>query len=187
MTEREPVETRASIRQQFREDFEFAIRPLRDDARINYEGAIKFADSGIKALFGLSGGGLIALPAFAALFKTDMKAATGWIVAAAVMFVIGLIFAALTCLFGYLSGMKGGAAFNQSSTAAGIKYVRHYQQAPETPQTSAEIKAAEDAAARHTTWSNRLRAIAVGLSIASLAAFIIGAYLAGRALVPLPP
>jgi len=92
MAERDPgeiFEKYSSIRERFRDDFEFAVAPLRADARANYEGALKFADSGIRALFGLNGGGLIALPAFAALFKTDMHAAAVWIVCAVAMFVVG--------------------------------------------------------------------------------------------------
>jgi len=185
MSERDPGEILASIRQQFRDDYEFAIGPLRDDARANYEGALKFADSGIRALFGLNGGGLIALPAFAALFKTDMHAAAVWIVCAVVAFVVGLTGAALTCLFGYMSAMNALEATHNILTATGTKYTRHYQQVPETPTTSGEIKAAEDAAARCTARGILLRRLAVVVSVASLLAFVIGACLAGWALAPL--
>jgi hypothetical protein len=185
MMGRDPGEIAASIRQQYRDDYEFAIGPLRDGARSNYEAALKFADSGIRALFGLNGGGLIALPAFAALFKTDMHAAAVWIVCAVVAFVVGLTSAALTCLFGYMSAMTTLEATHNTLAATGTKYTRHYQQLPETPTTADEIKTAEDAAARLTTRSIRLRILAVALSIVSLLAFIIGACFAGWALSPL--
>jgi hypothetical protein len=189
MSARDPDELRRqfnddyeSVRKQFRDDYEFAVGPLRDNVRANYEGALKFADSGIRTLFSLNGGGLIALPAFAALFKTDMHTAAVWIVSAMVAFVIGLTSAALTSLFGYMSAMKSVEATHSLLSATGAKYARHYQQAPETTTIGDEIKASEEAAGQYTTRSIRLRTLAVAVSIFSLLAFIVGACLAARAL-----
>jgi hypothetical protein len=74
-------------RDQFRTELEFASAPMRDTARANYEGAVKFADAAIKSTFALNGGGLVALPAFIALFKIDPKLASVWIIAAGAVFV----------------------------------------------------------------------------------------------------
>jgi hypothetical protein len=175
-----------SVRKQFREDHEFAIGPLRDKARSEYDGALKFADGGIRSLFSLNGGGLIALPAFVKLFETDMHGATAWFVGAAIlMFVAGLIAAALVSLLGYFSAMKGNESAQLNMTAISTKYATHYGQIPETSTTEAGIKAAESTAKKHTARSILLRTIAVTSSVVSLVAFITGACLAAWALVPL--
>ena len=120
VSERDPAEIMASIREQFRDDYEFAMRPFRDILGANYDNAIKFAD-GIKALFSLNGGGLIALPAFATLFKPDMRTAAVWIGWAMVAFVIGLVGAALTSLFGYKSAIEAVEATHNRLTAMGTR------------------------------------------------------------------
>jgi hypothetical protein len=171
-------------RDRFRVDHEFAVTPLREVARSNYDGALKFADSGIKALFGLNGGGLIALPAFAALFKTDMRAVAVWVVAAMVMFVVGLICAALICFFGYVSAMKSVESAQNSMAATSAAYALHHQQINETPTLPAEINAAQTAAAQFAASAGRFRGFAVAAGVASLAAFIVAASLAGCALTP---
>ena len=58
----------------------------RNEERQNYDAALRWADAGIKALFGLNGGGLIALPAFAALFKVDMLASGSYVLAAGIVY-----------------------------------------------------------------------------------------------------
>jgi len=179
MTERTPDEAYASIRERFRDDYEFAIGPLRDGQRANFDAALKFADGGIKALFGLNGGGLIALPAFTALFKIDMQAAASLVLAAGIIFVIGLVLAASTCLLGYLSAMQEMEAGSHRQTAAATRYATHYRQVPETPAAIEGIKSADARAARHTTWSIWLRKAAVATAICSLAAFIGAACITG--------
>jgi hypothetical protein len=181
MSDRDPAE----IRRQFRDDHEFALAPLRAAVLANYESATKFAESGIKALFALNGGGLIALPTFAALFKTDLHGATALILcAAAGMFVLGLIGAALTCLCGYLSAMMATESTNHNVRAVSLKYSRHYQQISETPTIADEIKAVEDAVAKGEARFLQIRKLAVVFGAASLAAFTVGACLALWAFVP---
>jgi hypothetical protein len=51
----EEIDSLRQNRERFRDDYGFAVAPLREEARTNYEGALKFADSGIKAMFGLNG------------------------------------------------------------------------------------------------------------------------------------
>jgi hypothetical protein len=179
-------------RERFRDEFQFSIAPLRDEARINYEGALinhegalKFADSGIKALFGLNGGGLIALPAFVALFKTDPHAVAVWIAAAMVTFIIGLTAAAVVCLFAYLSAMTGVEALLASVGATNLKYALLYRQIPQEPTTVTEIQNAEQQVTRLAASGARQREIAVALSVISLLAFVIATCFAGWALVQL--
>src|SRR5262249_31738 len=94
------------VREKFRADLEFMAAPVRESARLHYECAMKFADAGIKSLFTLNGGGLVALPAFIALLKIEPKqTASVWIIVAAAVFVFGLILAACTSLLGYFSAM----------------------------------------------------------------------------------
>ncbi|HET8974636.1 MAG TPA: hypothetical protein VFN63_15265, partial [Pseudolabrys sp.] len=92
--------------EQYRAEMEFAATPIRDAARMNYEGAIEFANAAIKSVFAINAGGLVAFPAFIALLKIDAQLASGWIIAAGAVFVIGLTSAALASLFGYFSAMS---------------------------------------------------------------------------------
>ena len=151
---------------------------------MNYDGALKFADSGIKALFGLNGGGLIALPAFAALFKTDTRAIAAWVIASMVLFVLGLVAAALICFFGYLSAMRAVEAAQNSANAYSAAYALHHQQVEDTPKLRNEIQAATDASVRWVASCNRFRTFAVTSGIVSLVAFVLAACCAGRALAP---
>jgi hypothetical protein len=171
-------------RERFRVDYQFAVSPLRDDARLNYDGALKFADSGIKALFGLNGGGLIALPAFATLFKTEIHAVLPWVATAMVTFVVGLIAAALICFFGYVSAMKAVESALSSVIATSAAYALHHGQIDQTPNLPSEIQAASDAAKRLAASSMRFRGWAVAAGVLSLAAFIVAACSTLRALAP---
>ena len=115
-------------REQFRSELEFASAPIRETLRLNYEGAIKFAEAGIKSSFALNGGGLIALPAFIALFKIDPEFASVWIIAAGTMFIVGLISAAVTSFLGYLSAIAGVHGLENRSAATMAKYAAIFKQ-----------------------------------------------------------
>jgi hypothetical protein len=39
------------VREQFRTELQFALGPIYETSRANYEGALKFADAAIKAVF----------------------------------------------------------------------------------------------------------------------------------------
>src|SRR6516165_1550708 len=110
------------MRAKYRTDLEFATAHLRADSRSNYESAVKLADAGIKSVFALNGGGLIALPAFIALFKVEPQLARNWIIGAGAVFIAGLILAALTSLFGYLSAMIAHESVENSIQATGAIY-----------------------------------------------------------------
>jgi hypothetical protein len=171
-----------SDRRRFRDEHDFTIAPLRDEARTNYDGALKFADAGLKALFGLNGGGLIALPAFVALFKADPRSAALWIIAAMIAFVLGLTANAAACLFGYWSAMKAVEALNGASQSANIKYALHYKQLAAQPDFALQAQKLDQKAEKDFSKSSLLRRTAVTFCLTSLVAFIIGACFAGWAL-----
>ena len=54
-----------------------------------------------------------------------MRTAAVWIGWAMVPFVIGLVSAALTCLFGYKSAIEAVVSTHNTMTATSIKYSRH--------------------------------------------------------------
>jgi hypothetical protein len=120
--------TPEKIRDQFRTELEFAIAPMREDNRANYEGAIKFADTAIKSAFALNGGALIALPALIALFKIDPQRVGSWVIIAGAVFVVGLIGAAATAFLGYLSAMSAAHSIETQMRATLAKYTALYQQ-----------------------------------------------------------
>jgi hypothetical protein len=118
------------VRKQFRTELQFALGPIYETSRANYEGALKFADAAIKAVFALNGGGLIAFPAFIALFKIDAQLHARSIIAAGAIFVLGLICGALTTLFGYLSAMTAVESHRHLVDATTAKYAAIFQQPP---------------------------------------------------------
>jgi hypothetical protein len=170
------------LRGTFREEMEFATAAARTSQAENYQGALKFADAGIKALFGLNGGGLVALPAFLALFKADVRAAAGWVLASAALFVIGLIAASLTTLLGYLSAMAAVESAWEQLNRTGAEYARAYQQAVR-PVTDEELAGMQQAIDRQHRLSIRLRTGAVVCAVIGLVTFVIAAVLSGRVLL----
>jgi hypothetical protein len=102
-------------REQFRTELEFALMPLRDEKRANYDGALTFAEAAIKSAFALNGGGIVALPALTALLKIEPKPAATCIIVAVGAFVVGLVCAAATSFLGYLSAMTNVHGLEQSA------------------------------------------------------------------------
>ena len=176
--------TNDNSREQFRTELEFASAPTRETLRLNYEGAIKFAEAGIKSSFALNGGGLIALPAFIALFKIDPKFASVWIIAAGTMFIVGLISAAVTSFLGYLSAMAGVHGLENRSTATMAKYAAIFKQLQATPVNLPELEGHIDTLMRRSV---RLRKCAVAAGTTSMIAFIGGAIISYRVLILFRP
>jgi hypothetical protein len=171
-------------RTKYRADLEFATNPMRADARTNYESAVKFADAGIKSAFALNGGGLIAAPAFIALFKVDPQLARNWIVGAGGVFVLGLICAALTSFFGYLSAMTAGWSINASVEAMGAEYAAAYRQ---QPISMADLQSLKQRSNALSSRSVSLRSVAVAAAVVSLICFIVGALISGYLLINFRP
>ncbi len=167
-----------SLREAYRDDLEFAAAPLRADRIENYQAALKFADSGIRSLFVLNGGGLVALPAFLALFKIEVRIAAVWVLLGGALFVLGLITSALTTLLSYWSAMAAMESMYLQLTNSGALYARTYGQVP-TPATDEEIASTDRDAQRLERTSIRLRTWAVIAAIVSLAAFVGGTTVSG--------
>ena len=177
--------TNDNSREQFRTELEFASAPTRETLRLNYEGAIKFAEAGIKSSFALNGGGLIALPAFIALFKIDPKFASVWIIAAGTMFIVGLISAAVTSFLGYLSAMAGVHSLENRSAATMAKYAAIFKQLQATqPVNLLELEGHIDTLMRRSV---RLRKCAVAAGTTSLIAFLGGAVISYWVLILFRP
>ena len=169
----EPPKPQVTARELFRTEWEFAAAPYRSDARMNYESAIKFANAGIKSLFTLNGGGLIALPAFIALFDVDRKKAAFWIIVTAVVYIVGLVGAALSSLLSYISAMAMSESMVLVQEALMWKYADLFEQTPPAkPPDIPAIEARSNALSRRSIY---LRMTAVLLAFASLLAFIVGA------------
>jgi hypothetical protein len=171
-------------RAKYRDDLTFATDHLRADSRSNYESAVKFADAGIKSAFALNGGGLIALPAFVALFKVDPQLTRNWIIGAGAVFVVGLICAALTSFFGYLSAMIAHESNEVSIQATGATYAAAYQQQPASPGTVQSLQQRSTTLAKRT---DKLRNVAVASAIASLICFVVAASISGCLLINFRP
>ena len=167
----------------FRVELEVITAPLRSNLQSNYEAAIKFADGAIKSAFALNGGSLIGVPAFIALFKIDAKVAAVSIMAAGAMFVVGLIFATLASLLGYLASMTGVRSINNSLRATISGYETAYRQTAST----ANVQALEQRARTLFDRSIWLRRLTVGAGAASLTSFVIGAAISGYVLVNFQP
>jgi hypothetical protein len=167
-----------SERDQFRTEWQFATAPIREQALQNYQGALKFADAALKAVFALNGGGLIALPAFVALFKIDALAVRFGVIVAGAIFIGGLVAAVIASLLGYLSAMTGVELSNkQISKTSAIM-----EQKP-----AAEIATLEIAERAFFHRSQRQRKAAVVAGVVGLLDFIVGSVISGLSIIDAAP
>lgn len=136
-------------------------------SRMNFESAVKFAEIAIKAAFTLNGGAMIALPAFAALFKVNVAAAQGYMWASAIMLSFGLLVAWGVTLCAYLGSSVAEAGSNKMA------------------QAMMNVDRNENLAAAEVFENLRakLRHGALALAITSILFFIGGALVAGYSLI----
>ena len=169
--------------EQYRAEMEFAATPIRDAARMNYEGATKFANASIKSVFAINAGGLIAFPAFIALFKIDARLASGWVIAAGAVFVVGLISAVLASLVGYFLAMSNSESCKRELEAVTAEYGNLF----ERTLTTSDIDNLRWQATQLRNQAVFLRSVAVGAVLTSVLAFIVGATTSGLLLVYFRP
>jgi hypothetical protein len=171
-------------RKAFREESDFALRPALENARMNYENGVKFAEIAIKGGFALNGGALIAIPAFVALLKVDpSKVSLAPIAWALVAFTAGLVFAWLSSFFAYLSARRAEAACLASYEATMLRYVLAWDQNPYDPPKPQNIETKEADAKRFTGQVWKLTACAVAAGVGSGVAFLVGAAIGARFLL----
>lgn len=178
-----PMATIFEAQEQYRAEMEFAATPIRDAARMNYEGAIEFANAAIKSVFAINAGGLVAFPAFIALLKIDAQLASGWIIAAGAVFVIGLTSAALASLFGYFSAMSKAEGSKRELEAVTAEYGNLFERRLAT----SDVDNLRWQATQLRNQSVFLRTVAFGAGVTSLLAFIVGATISGLLLVYFRP
>lgn len=172
-----------AVRGAFREEMEFATGPLLVTSRMNYESAMKFAETAIKGGFLLNGGGLVAVPAFVALVRVKESVSLAPLTWALVIFALGVLFAWLTSIFGYFSARRGEASAMAEYEGTRLNYTLVWNQSPQTPPTQAEISSEAEKAKRYWGLAQTLTKVAVGCGIASVLGFLIGACISAHFLL----
>jgi hypothetical protein len=169
-------------RKRYFDEYSDRIDRHREGAAFYEERAIEFANSALKVLMYLNGGGLLAIPATMALFREDARQVEVYLIGAAAAFACGLICITLS---------QAGAFFVMARRAESEVLLQYEQMemlravhypAP-TPQEQLEIT---DNAQKHRQTSNaklrtsdKIRFAALISMWCSLVAFIVGCALGG--------
>ena len=159
----------------FLERWRVDVQPVHEHRLMSREHAYGYAKVAIQTTFFLNGGALIAFPAFAQLVGTSLYTNRSLALASILAFVIGLVLIAVTTLLAYLSMAADANAVSRKEEF--VKAGLNQSQVPdaEKPKYNGIREAAETARKRHYGLAMRFERWAVGLGIASIAAFLVGA------------
>ena len=160
----------------FLEQWRTDLQPILDDLSLFNRIGADFALGGIKAVFILNGGALIALPAFAGVFRWGSSANADLLTWAVGFFVGGLILSAAAYLLGYLV-VNAEARRSQELLNWRSRSVREYYHPPKDAQESAQIisgaKKLEGKWGRIAFW---LMISTIIVAVGALVSFIVGAF-----------
>ena len=141
------------------------------------EGAVAFAQTALKAGLLLNGGGLILMPAYVVMFSLSTEQNLGWLIAAAIGFLAGLLSGWLGTGAAYFTMVSQGnvVAYDKNIAASEIQTM-HFP--PDEPTASNRKKEVEQWRLKREVGrkiSERWRWTGIGFSILSFFGFIAGA------------
>jgi hypothetical protein len=175
----------SDIRKEYREERASEMAADLKGAEISEVSAVSLAQIVIKSGFILNGGGVIAIPAVAALFNLDAEKMLPQLVLTALLFVGGLCSASIGSIFAFFAlAHKGDFFYNSAVRTARFLEGKYFP-----PQAQKMVKQAEAAARRgariRALWLTE-RYIAIILCLVSVALFIAGSLVGGRAILTAP-
>lgn len=162
-------EKRAAYLTEYRINLD-SVERLRDHAD---QGAIEFASIGVKSIYVLNGGALVAIPAILK-FTQGGTISKGYVVAAVIFFVAGILLAAAANYLAYRSMFQAGAGHAKEMNARAVEVSNnHYP--PEDPSISqAKIKESRSEHDDLLLRANRLADKGVVVFGTSFLAFLAG-------------
>ncbi|MFQ5853518.1 MAG: hypothetical protein ACE5JU_23415 [Candidatus Binatia bacterium] len=170
---RQDLERRRTYLEHYKAELEPQYRYSVESDRAS----VGFAQSGIRSMYILNGGALIALPAFHTLLKDSPTYTSESLMWSAGAFVIGLLFSGVTSLLAYLAQSATTEAVSRAITWRTISVNETYWPRDQAtkPTADEEIDAEKK---KERQWRRRFVWFAwlgVGSSVAALAAFVAGA------------
>lgn len=173
-------------RRAFFDEFVVAAGRHRERAFEYEREAVAIVNNGLRTLTYLCGGGLVAIPAAVALFKTDAQHERGLLIMAALLFVAGLVLVMLTQVFTFFTMARRSEAETMLEYEQTILLgVSHFPPADQIGRS----KAIGDAGAKRSIsdakvkLSNYWRMAGIASFWLALACFIAGCYFGAKAIV----
>lgn len=155
--------------------WQIQVSPIHEEKERSRELSSGFAQMGIKSMFILNGGSLIALPAFAEIANKNIAENIPLFVGSISCFVVGLALTALATLFAYLSLDANTAELENSGTVVRFDLIKGRDPAAFSKDQEQERETSEKERQRFNGLTQTLALIAMRVAIASLVAFIAGA------------
>lgn len=170
---RQDLERRRTYLEHYKAELEPQYRYSVESDRAS----VGFAQSGIRSMYILNGGALVALPAFHALLKESPTYTSEPLLWAALAFVIGLALSGITSLLAYLAQSAVSEAVSHVISWRAISVNESYwpREEGKKPTAVEEIDAEKKQAKR---WRKRFNWFAwpgVACAAAALTAFVFGA------------
>ena len=170
-------------RRRYFDEYNDRIDRHREGLAFYERNAIEFATSILKVLTYLNGGGLLAIPAVVALFRTDPREVKAQLICAAAAFVAGLVLVVMAqaCAF-FVMARRSEAEIELQYEQMELLAAIHYPNSPEE-QASRTTRAAQNRGSyvAKQRQSNIWRLISLVCVWASLLLFIVGSFLGGAA------
>lgn len=168
----------------FLEEWRTNLTPLQNSIASADRAAVDFSLAGLKSMFILNGGALIAVPAFVEILDLGPEA-FGSLVDASVLFVSGLVECVLANLTAYLSMREAGLGLVATTESRAAMLKRVYTGDPKGDLAAKEARE-EAKADRLGKKARRLADIGLVLFFFAFSAFIGGAILSGLLLTSAP-
>jgi hypothetical protein len=173
------------IRKEYREERETELAADLEGAKVAEESAVALAQAVIKSGFILNGGGMIAIPAIAALFNLDAEKLLHKLFLTGELFVGGLCCASVASICAFFAlAHKADTFYSNAVRTARVLQGKYFT--PQAQEMAKQAEAARRRAARLRVWWITERYIAIFLCLASVALFICGAWVGGNAILKAP-
>ena len=159
----------------FLQSWQIQVAPIHEEQERSRELGAGYAQVGIKSMFILNGGALVALPAFVKMAGTGLATETAFFASSVASFVIGLVLITVTTLFAYLSLDAEVAALRRRGNVLRLDLIKGCNPVAFTKDQEQERHENEEGREKFGDLASQFTKVAVGLAIASLVAFIAGA------------
>jgi hypothetical protein len=168
-------------RRRYFEDYKDRVDRHRAGSAFYEQRAIEFASSALKILTYLNGGGLLAIPAVVALFRTDPNNVKFQLLGTAAAFVSGLIFITISqaCAFFVMARRSESEISFREEQAQLLKLVHYPGTADELATSSRDAQSQRENALNKLKRSDAWRIASLIFVWISLILFVVGCALGG--------
>ena len=160
----------------FLEHWRTDLQPIENDIRASDRASVDFAISGLRTVFLLNGGAIVAVPAFAEVLgvQDDQRY---WITYAVATYAFGLFLSALSQIAAYLTTESRSREFSERLSWRSITVKLKHNIIQENDPECAAAELFKEKEKRWEGIAKFFNISALALCIISLLMFIVGAYL----------